>query len=45
MYLAEHRAMLEGDASRLCSLQEGERVMRLIAAAERSAMDDAWVYA
>jgi len=45
MYLAEHRAMLDGDTSRLCSLREGQQVMQLIAASERAARDRSWVSA
>lgn len=44
-YRAQHRAMLAGDASQLCSLAEGARVMDLIAAAERAASERAWVAA
>ena len=44
-YRAQHRAMLAGDTSHLCSLDEGTRVMELIAAAERAAHEHAWVAA
>jgi predicted dehydrogenase len=44
-YRAQHRAMLAGDTSRLCSLAEGARVMQFIAAVERSARERAWVSA
>jgi predicted dehydrogenase len=44
-YRAQHRAMLAGDTSGLCSLEEGERVTRLIAAAQRAASEHAWVAA
>lgn len=43
MYLAQHRAMLEGDGSRLCSLAQGERVMQLIMATERAAAQGSWI--
>ena len=43
LYLAQHRAMLAGDGSRLCTLSQGAEVMRLIAAAERAASEGAWV--
>jgi predicted dehydrogenase len=45
MYIAQHRAMLSGDGSRLCSLAEGEKLMQLIAAIERSARESQWVWA
>jgi predicted dehydrogenase len=45
MYLAEHRAMLAGDASRLCSSEQGARVMALIGAAERAAVQGTWIAA
>jgi predicted dehydrogenase len=45
MYLAEHRAMIAGDTSALCSLQEGADVMQLIAATERAADSRNWVHA
>jgi predicted dehydrogenase len=45
MYLEQHRAVLAGDASRLCSVQQGERVMALIAAAERAAAQRVWIAA
>lgn len=44
-YRAQHRAMLAGDTSLLCSLDEGARVMDLIAAAEQAAREGAWVAA
>ncbi len=44
-YRAQHRAMLAGDTSRLCSLAEGEDVMNLIAASEKAAREQAWVRA
>lgn len=43
MYLEQHKAMLAGDATRLCSLEQGEEVMRLIAAVERAAAERCWV--
>jgi len=43
MYLAQHRAVLAGEGSRLCSFAQGEQVMRLIAAAERAAAEGGWV--
>lgn len=42
-YLAEHQAMLEGNAVDLCSLQEGLEVMTAIDAAERASRDRLWV--
>lgn len=45
MYRAEHRAMLDGDTSRLCSVAAAERVMDLIAAAERAAERQTWIAA
>jgi hypothetical protein len=42
-YLAQHRAILEGDGSRLCSLAGGNTVMRLISAAELAARSGAWI--
>lgn len=44
-YRAEHRAMLWGDAARLCSIAHAEQVMRLIEAIERSAETRSWVVA
>jgi predicted dehydrogenase len=44
-YRALHRAVLAGDSARLCSLADGERVMRLIAAAEQAAAAKQWVSA
>ncbi|MFA7254797.1 MAG: Gfo/Idh/MocA family oxidoreductase [Candidatus Omnitrophota bacterium] len=44
-YLEEHRAVLAGQYSRLCSFVEGVEVMRLIAAAEKSAKNEKWVHA
>jgi predicted dehydrogenase len=43
MYLAQHRAVLAGAAEQLCSLNDGEKVMQFIAAAERSARERSWV--
>lgn len=42
-YLALHRAVLGGDAASLCTLEEGEAVVRIIAAAEAAAAGNAWV--
>lgn len=44
-YRAQHRAAIAGDTSYLCSLNEGARVMELIAAAERAAREHVWVAA
>jgi predicted dehydrogenase len=44
-YRAQHRAMLAGDTSRLCSLADGARVMQFIAAVERSGRERVWVSA
>jgi predicted dehydrogenase len=44
-YRAQHRAMLAGDTSRLCSLADGEGVMKLIAASEKAARERAWAVA
>jgi hypothetical protein len=44
-YRAQHQAILAGDTSRLCDLTQGENVMKLIAAAERSARECMWVCA
>ena len=44
-YRAQHRAMLAGDTAHLCSLEEGARVMDMIAAAEHAAHERAWVAA
>lgn len=44
-YIAEHLAMLAGDGSQLCSLEEGLRVMQLIAAIESSAKKWVWIHA
>jgi predicted dehydrogenase len=42
-YLAEHQAMLDGNAADLCSLEEGLEVMAAIDAAERASRDSLWV--
>lgn len=42
-YCAQHRAMLDGDPSTLCSLEEGLEVMRAIEAAEHAAVCGEWV--
>jgi predicted dehydrogenase len=44
-YRAQHHAMMTGDMASLCSLDEGARVMDLIAAAERAAGTRGWVAA
>ncbi len=44
-YRAQHRAILAGDASRLCSLAQGHRIMQLIAASEQAAAQGHWVSA
>jgi hypothetical protein len=44
-YRAQHRALMTGDTAHLCSLEEGTRVMDLIAAAERAAGAQEWVAA
>lgn len=44
-YLALHRAVLGGDPSALCTLEEGEAVVRTIAAIEAAATGNAWVEA
>lgn len=44
-YLAQHQAMLAGDDSRLCTLEQGEAVMELIAAVERAGHSGQWVVA
>ena len=42
-YRAQHRAVLAGDAARLCSIGQGNRVMQLIAASERAASQGRWI--
>ena len=42
---AMHRAVLEGDDSKLCTADEGLAVMRVIEAAERAAQERIWVAA
>jgi predicted dehydrogenase len=44
-YRAQHKAMLAGDLTRACSIADAERVMQLVAAAERSAAEGSWVAA
>lgn len=44
-YAAQHQAVLAGDRSSLCSLEQGDAVMRLIVAAERAASTGCWVSA
>lgn len=43
IYVGEHRAMLAGDGTVLCSLEEGLEVMRTIAAAEEAAATGKWI--
>jgi predicted dehydrogenase len=42
-YRAQHRAILSGDTSRLCTLADADQVMKLIAAAERAAKETRWM--
>lgn len=42
-YRAMHEAVISGKSDSLCSLTEGSEVMRLIAAAEQSAITEEWV--
>jgi predicted dehydrogenase len=42
-YRGEHRAMLDGDSSTLCSFEEGMEVMSTIEAAERAAARREWI--
>lgn len=42
-YIRMHDAMLAGDGAGLCTLDEGEAIVREIAAAERAAAARAWV--
>jgi predicted dehydrogenase len=42
-YRAMHEAMISGRSDSLCSLTEGLEVMRLIAAAEKSATQEEWI--
>lgn len=44
-FRAQHQAMLAGDTTNLCGIPEGEAVMDLIAAVERSARDRHWIAA
>lgn len=44
-YRAQHAAMLSGDVSRSCSLQEGAQVMRFLSACETAASSGTWVIA
>lgn len=44
-YTAEHTAMLAGDDSVICDIEDGLQVMRLIGAAERAAGQGEWVAA
>lgn len=42
-YLSQHRAILNGDYSTLCSFSEGLTVVEMIAAIEKSVQDNGWV--
>jgi predicted dehydrogenase len=42
-YVAQHKAILAGDGSCLCSLDQGDNVMSLIEAAETAARSNTWV--
>lgn len=42
-YLTQHRAVLEGRTGDLCTLDEGHDVLRLVAAAERAAVNQTWI--
>jgi len=42
-YRAMHQAILSGNTSTLCSLEEGVEILKLIDAAERAARDGVWV--
>ncbi len=44
-YIAEHDAVLAGDFTRLCRLDEGERVVEFVAAGARAAAEGRWVTA
>jgi predicted dehydrogenase len=44
-YRAQHMAVLGGEAGRLCTLSQGERIMALIEAIERAAHLKTWVSA
>jgi predicted dehydrogenase len=42
-YLAEHQAMLGGNAEGLCTLEEAMEVLATIEAAERAAVSHTWI--
>lgn len=42
-YIAQHRAVCDGQSVRLCSLEEGERTVAMIAAAEQASAEKIWV--
>jgi predicted dehydrogenase len=42
-YLAQHKAMLAGDATRTCSLEQGLEVLTVIEAAERASNQRVWI--
>lgn len=42
-YINQHRAILEGDFSFLCTADEGMQVMQLIQAAEMAAQNSVWI--
>jgi len=42
-YISQHRAVLNGDYTTLCSFAEGLTVVEMITAIERSAQDDGWI--
>lgn len=44
-YRAQHVAMLAGDTARLCSLEEGVKVMRFLSACENAAFKGQWMSA
>ena len=44
-YRSQHRAMIDGENTLLCSLAEGLGVMRMIDAAEKAALQGHWVTA
>lgn len=44
-FIAQHQAVLDGDESVICTLEEGMEVMRMIEAAETAAAEKMWVAA
>ena len=42
-YLSQHRAMLAGDQEMFCSFGEGQKVVEMIQAIEKSASKQKWV--